>query len=467
MVRWAVAVVLVFLVGGSALVIGGAPPGRSAPVGPAAAGFSGVPPFVDAPGLGEHLDALARIARTSGGNRAAGTLGDRRSRAYVAERLRAAGWRVREQPVRAGAFEERAAPRLALGDAPLRPRGDVRSLGYSGAGEAAGHLHAVGVRLGRERASGCRRSDFRALPRGDVALVQRGVCTFRRKVQHAQAAGAAAVLVVNDGRLGRTAAPTGTLGPPPVTIPALGVGTRTGAELLRAGARTARVRVTARSETLRTANVIADLPGGPAGRVVMAGAHLDSVPAGPGVNDNGSGVATLLEVAEGLGARVAPEGAGVRLAFWGAEEIGLVGSRRYVGALSSARRRAIAAYLNFDMVGSPNAAPAVYRGEDARSRRIERILRDAAQREGPVGSVEIGGRSDHAPFVAAGVPVGGLYTGAEERKTERQAREHGGRAGRPFDPCYHEACDRRANVDERVLARMARAAGAALVVLTR
>ena len=465
--RWVVAIVLVFLVGASALVIAGAPPERSAAVGPAAAGFSGAPALVDPAGLGEHLDALARIARESGGDRAAGTIGDRRSRAYVAARLRAAGWRVREQPVRAGAFEERAAPRLGLGDAPLRPRDDVRSLGYSGAGQVAGHLHVVGVRLGRERASGCRRSDFRALPRGDVALVQRGVCTFRRKVEHAQAAGAAAVLVVNDGRPGRTAAPTGTLGSPPVAIPALGVGTRTGAELLRAGARIVRVRVNARSEVLRTANVIAELPGGPQGRVVMAGAHLDSVPAGPGLNDNGSGVAALLEVAEGLGARGAPAGARIRLAFWGAEEVGLVGSRRYVRGLASAERRAIAAYLNLDMVGSPNAVPAVYRGEDARSRRIERILRTAAEREGPVDSEEIGGRSDHAPFAAAGVPVGGLYTGAEERKTERQAREHGGQAGRALDPCYHEACDRRSNVDERVLARMARAAGAALLVLTR
>jgi aminopeptidase S len=172
---------------------------------------------------------------------------------------------------------------------------------------------------------------------------------------------------------------------------------------------------------------------------VMAGAHLDSVPRGPGINDNGSGVASLLEVARVLGPR---PGRRVRLAFWGAEELGLGGSRHYVGALSPRERRAVAAYINLDMVGSPNAVPALYRDGDER---LTRILRGA--HPGREAGVPAEGRSDHAPFDSAGIPVGGLYTGADER----------GPGGEPRDPCYHLPCDTLANVDGQVLLRMARA----------
>ncbi len=172
----------------------------------------------------------------------------------------------------------------------------------------------------------------------------------------------------------------------------------------------------------------------------MAGGHLDSVTAGPGVNDNGSGVAALLELADALGGR-AP-GARVRLAFWGAEELGLIGSRRYVGGPGRrAARERIAAYLNLDMVGSPEPTRGVYSDTDPA---IETLLRRLV---GPRAEEEnASGRSDHAPFQRAGIPVGGLYTGA----------------GRPHDPCYHRACDDLGNVDMPVLVDMARAAAEAV-----
>jgi aminopeptidase S len=190
----------------------------------------------------------------------------------------------------------------------------------------------------------------------------------------------------------------------------------------------------------------------------MAGAPLDSVPEGPGINDDGSGVATLLEIAEQW--RPARR---VRLAFWSAEELGLVGSRRYVRSLSREEREAISGYLNLDMVGSGNGGRFLYGGEDL----------DAAARAGrsavgePLERTRVDGASDHGPFDAAGVPVIGLFSGASGRKSERQARAWGGRAGRPFDPCYHRACDTLAHVDRRALSQLGDGAAAILEALER
>ena len=188
----------------------------------------------------------------------------------------------------------------------------------------------------------------------------------------------------------------------------------------------------------------------------MAGAHLDSVPDGPGINDDGSGVAALLAIA----ARGTP----VRLGFWGAEELGLHGSRAYVRGLPRAERRRLRAYVNLDMIGSPNGAALVYGSDD----RVRDALSTAA---GEVGRepapTSIGGASDHAPFQAAGIPVGGLFSGAGELKTRAQARRFGGRAGRPFDPCYHRACDDAGNADAALAGRLAEAARLALLRLAR
>jgi aminopeptidase S len=237
-------------------------------------------------------------------------------------------------------------------------------------------------------------------------------------------------------------------------------GYRVWAQRLRIGRRT-------------TSNVLAETRTGAASRVVMAGAHLDSVRNGPGINDNGSGVAALLEIAEGLAASPS-QSTRVRFAFWGAEEPGFIGSRRYVRSLSRVERRAIVGYLNFDMLGSRNPVPEVYDGRSVAgpgrraSIRIERVLRRQFQRTGrlldELPSEE--GGSDHLPFEAAGVPIGGLDTGDEDVKSRRQAQRHGGRAGAPPDPCYHRACDTLKNVDHDVLTDMAQAAGAAIVALS-
>ena len=375
---------------------------------------------IRAPGLREHLRELQEIADENGGNRAAGTPGSEVSAEYVADRLRDAGWRVELEPVTFPYFDERSPPRLD----DLEEGDEFRTLSYSGSGSVEGRIRRFGL--------GCDRSDYRALGDREIAVVARGECFFRDKARNAEAAGAAALLIV-DGESDEP--PSATLGAPGIEIPVLAVGATAGREL---GPRV-ELEVDAVSERRRTVNVIAETVAGRGDRVVMAGGHLDSVPAGPGINDNGSGTAALLEVAGALGGR-AP-GARLRLAFWGAEELGLVGSRRWVSELSPEDRDEIAAYVNLDMVGSPNPAQGVYSDADPE---IESLLRRLV---GPGAEEEnAGGNSDHAPFQRAGIPVGGLFTGA----------------GEPNDPCYHRACDDIDNVDMPVLVKMTRAAGEAM-----
>jgi hypothetical protein len=404
------------------------------------------------PGLARHLTALQRIAERSGGHRAAGSPGDAASVRYVAARLRAAGWRVRLQPLSFPRFRERTRPRLEVaGAGRLRAGRDFRTIGYSGSGRLAA------ARLRVLPGQGCSRAELAALVPGEVALVRRGRCLFRVKARAAASAGAAALLVYDGAEEGEP--PSATLGRLGARIPVLILSGRAGRLLADGGGARVRLSVRALSERRRTHNVLAESSGGSGGRVVMAGGHLDSVSAGPGINDNGSGVAALLHLAERLRGR--SPGARVRLAFWGAEELGLIGSRRYVRSLPRAERSRITAYLNLDMVGSPNARTTVYdsaeapRAARAGARRLERLLRRLLGGNAP--AARTGGASDHAPFAAAGIPVGGIYTGGPER----------GRGGRPRDACYHRACDTARNVDRRVLRRVARAAAAAVSELAR
>ncbi|MEU8848929.1 M28 family metallopeptidase [Streptomyces sp. NPDC048564] len=198
-------------------------------------------------------------------------------------------------------------------------------------------------------------------------------------------------------------------------------------------------------------NLIADWPGGDTNQVVMAGSHLDSVSSGPGINDNGSGSAAVLETALAVSRAGYQPTKHLRFAWWGAEELGLVGSRYYVNNLSSANRAKISGYLNFDMIGSPNPGYFVYDDDPA----IEKTFKDYYAGLGVATEIETegDGRSDHAPFKSAGVPVGGLFTGASRTKTAAQAAKWGGTSGQSFDRCYHSSCDNTSNINDTALNR--------------
>ncbi|MET8662883.1 M28 family metallopeptidase [Streptomyces tendae] len=198
-------------------------------------------------------------------------------------------------------------------------------------------------------------------------------------------------------------------------------------------------------------NLIADWLGGDANQVVMAGSHLDSVTSGAGINDNGSGSSAVLETALAVARSDYRPTKHLRFAWWGAEELGLVGSRYYVNSLGSAERAKISGYLNFDMIGSPNPGYFVYDDDPT----IEKTFKDYYAGLGIPTEIETegDGRSDHAPFKNAGVPVGGLFSGADYRKTSAQAAKWGGTVGQPFDRCYHSSCDTTANINDTALDR--------------
>ncbi|MEV1114668.1 M28 family metallopeptidase [Actinosynnema sp. NPDC049800] len=203
-------------------------------------------------------------------------------------------------------------------------------------------------------------------------------------------------------------------------------------------------------------NLIADWPGGDLNNVVMLGGHLDSVSAGPGINDNGTGSAGLLEVALAVRSTGFQPTKHLRFAWWGAEELGLVGSTYYVNSLSTTDRSRIDAYLNFDMIGSPNPGYFVYSasGQPSGSLRLQQTLQGYFGSIGvPTELTSVGGRSDHAAFARAGIPVGGTFTGAEGIKTSAQAQKWGGSAGVAFDRCYHRSCDTSSNVNATALDR--------------
>ncbi|WP_425337750.1 M28 family peptidase [Streptomyces novaecaesareae] len=409
----------------------------------------------DAETAHDTLAALQRIADRNGGTRVAGSKGHDQSAQYVYEQARRAGLKVSKQEFEYTFFEARS-QRLDV----LSPKAEsvpVIAMTYSVGGPEAGLTAELAVApVGAT--TGCAPTDYPAGAfTGRIALIRRGGCSFAQKQAAAAAAGAAGALIYNnaDGDL------NGTLGDPTAgKVPTGGI-TKAAGEALAAEAAAGPVRVTLDIRTFmeprRTWNVIAETRGGDPDNTVMVGAHLDSVPAGPGINDNGSGSAGILDVARNLGGH--PVKNKVRFAWWSAEEFGLKGSEAYVNSLSEADRKKIRLYLNFDMIASPNYAQFVYNGSGsagggagpagpAGSAQIERDITGYLDGLGlPHDPTAFDGRSDYGPFIDAGIPAGGTDTGAEKIKSPEQADRYGGAAGTAFDSCYHKACDNLGNID--------------------
>ena len=415
---------------------------------------------VTAEGVLDHLEALQRIADANGGNRASGRPGYKASVDYVVGQLRAAGYAPQVQEFAFDYFEENS----KLIRVSPQPRTFVEGTDFlrntfdSGTpeGTATGTLRPIDLVLNpagpaNSSSSGCEAGDFAGMPAGSVALVQRGTCGFNVKVLNAQAAGASAVIVMNEGQPGRTGLINMIGDATGLQIPAVFATYDAGFNLAQTPGATVTVTVDFVADERTTYNVIAETAKGNDANVVMAGAHLDSVQEGPGINDNGSGSASLLETAIQM-AKVKPANT-VRFAWWGAEESGLLGSEHYVAELSDEEAADIALYLNFDMVASPNYMFGIYDGDNSGgtaapgfippgSAQIEDVFeRFYTSRGEPFQDSEFSGRSDYGAFIAEGIPAGGLFTGAEVPKTAAEAALYGGVPGAPYDPCYHEACD--------------------------
>jgi Zn-dependent M28 family amino/carboxypeptidase len=423
-------------------------------------------------GVLDHMEALQAIADANGGTRAAGTAGHDASVDYIEAQLQDAGYTTTRQP-----FDYE---RTDFGDSTLQqltptPTSYVLGVDYfpmdfSGEGDVSAAVTAVDVNLGGDHAStsGCEAADFAGFPAGNIALIQRGSCNFSVKADNADAAGAAGVIVFNQGNVDpgedRLGLFGGTLGEPVRDIPVVSAPYALGAELATTAGLTMRLNLEAEIVPVHTENLLAATPTGRADRTVVVGGHLDSVREGPGINDNGSGTATILETAQQMAALgIEPENR-VQFAFWSGEEDGLIGSSYYVSQLTKTQIKGTAANLNFDMVASPNPVNFVYDGDgDALgvagpngSGTIEGVFNDFFASQGqPIEPTEFDGRSDYFGFIEAGIPAGGLFTGAEGIKSAEQAAIFGGTAGVAYDPCYHAACDDITNLNEDTLDLMA------------
>ncbi|WP_228479460.1 M28 family metallopeptidase [Microbacterium atlanticum] len=412
-------------------------------------------------GVVEHLQAFQAIADAHGGTRADQTPGYDASVEYVVDVLEAAGWSADVVP-----FTYDAADIVLRQLTPVAADYVANDATGTGEGDVTGTVIPVDINLTGDRAnsSGCEESDFAGLNfsgPNDIALIQRGTCPFGQKAQNAQTAGAEAVILFNQGDSvgdGDRFGPVNpTLGAFTAAIPVVGTSFDAGVALAAPGS-TAQVKVDFYEATSH--NVIGELAGKNASNVVMAGAHLDSVPAGPGINDNGSGSAALLEVAQQM-AKTKPQNT-VRFAWWGAEELGLIGSTEWVQSLNAEQRAEIALYLNFDMIGSPNYYFGIYDANESSfvapvvvpegSTDIEQTFEEFYTLLGePYDDSAFSGRSDYSEFIEVGIPSGGLFTGAEQVKTAQQEAIWGGTAGEWFDPCYHQACDTIDNIDVHAL----------------
>jgi Zn-dependent M28 family amino/carboxypeptidase len=428
-------------------------------------------------GIRQHQAALQAIADDNDDTRSSGTPGYAASRDYVVDRLEAAGYDATVLPFQF-AFYEQLAPSTFARTAPTPvtytegASADYTPMTYSGSGDVTAPVSTV-LNLG------CNATDFAGFPSGRIALISRGTCTFAQKATNAQSAGAVAVVIYNN----QAGALNGTLGAPNYTIPVLGTTQAIGQEnvaLVPSGL-TFHIATSTDSAIRTTWNIAAETASGDANKVVVVGAHLDSRLEGPGINDNGSGSAAILEIAETFAAQKRVARNKLRFMWYGAEEFNLLGSTAYVNGLSQAEKDRIMAMINFDMVGSPNYVRFVYDGDNSDfpvgpgaaagppgSAFLETLFVEYFNAVGLSSDpTPFSGRSDYGPFIAVGIPAGGLFTGAEGIKTAEQVEEYGGTAGIAYDPCYHQACDDFDNNSDRGLDEMSDAAAHVVLTLSR
>ncbi|EOD48067.1 Peptidase M28 [Neofusicoccum parvum] len=396
---------------------------------------------IDSAALLDHAENLQAIAyQTTGRNRVFGSPGHNFTALYLYELISELSdyYDVEYQP-----FVET----FSGGDATLTVNGedqDAALMTYAPNGQVEAPIVAVSN-------LGCDPADYPAEVAGNIALISRGSCEFGLKAAYAGAAGAAGAVIYNNinGSLsGTLGAPNRTEGAyPPTAAISLANGQAILA-LIEAGETVGNLNVNSIIEDRVTMNVIAQTKAGDPNNVIFVGAHADSVEAGPGINDNGSGSIGILEVALQL-AKYEVNNA-VRFAWWSAEEFGLLGAEYYVNQSTPEDLDKIRLYLNFDMIASPNYFLGIYDGDGSAfnlsgptgSAEAEALFEGYFESKGlPSQPTEFSGRSDYGPFLDVGVAAGGLFTGAEVIKTEEEAALYGGTAGLAYDENYHKVGD--------------------------
>ncbi len=426
-------------------------------------------------GIKAHLEAFQAFADSNNGTRVAGTAGHDQSAGYVYDALSATGaFDVKYQEFPYDFFQEltpAVVNQTAPGSVSYTYLEDYFTMDYSGSDNVTAPVQAVDLLLPPTggSTSGCEDSDFSGFTSGNIALIQRGTCTFREKALNAAEAGAVAVIIFNEGNNSeRVDLFGGTLGgllPADQDIPVLSASYAFGItlnDLIDEGL-ILNIVTNTFSERRITNNVLAETKSGRDDRVVVVGAHLDSVAGGPGIQDNGSGSAAILEIALQMAALDIKPRNKVRFAWWSAEEASLIGSEFYVSTLTARDIKNIAINLNFDMIASPNYARFVYDGDGSNtetagpngSKNIEQVfLKYFSDQNLANEPTAFDGRSDYRPFIEVGIPAGGLFTGAEDENPE---------VGDAYDPCYHLACDTIANVNFTALDEMSDAAAHAVL----
>lgn len=463
--------------GGPTTAAPGSPNASGGVASPGPAFAAALRDAIDVPDMLADLERLQEIATKHNGVRPAGSAGHDASVEFVAGELRSAGYLVELQPVELPVFEQLGPSIIEIvgaSGAEFEDIRDFKAVLFSGSGDVTAPLFDLGfspeLDPGQPRGLGCEPTHWTDVPLGVVVLAQPGPCRRLEVVLHAQRAGAVAIVTWHPGWLRDAVLRPTLVDPSGVRIPVIGTTEAFGSALTQAAFDGATVHVATRTsvETRTSMNVIAETPGGDPSNVLMLGAHLDSVVDGPGINDNGTGTMTVLEIAREVAALAAanPDGGPawkVRVAFWTGEEIAILGSFAYARGLDPEAIAAIRAYLNFDMVGSTNGVRTVYDGQAASnpvgSGIVSGLFGRALEAQGLGWQAEaVGAVSDHFPLDQLGIAVGGLFSGANEHKSAAQAALFGGTADAPNDPCYHLACDTVDNVDAAWLEQMARAA---------
>ncbi|KAF1998774.1 aminopeptidase-like protein Y [Amniculicola lignicola CBS 123094] len=331
--------------------------------------------------------------------------------------------------------------RLVLGDEVLK---SAAPMGLTPATKNKQPVHGDLVLVDNE---GCEQSDFpKDFPKGGIAFIKRGICPFGTKSTNAYKAGASVAVVYNyekdpvQGTLGNDLSEH--------HVATFGLSGAEAAPFIKKLEKKEKVDgiayIDADVNIIRTANIIAQTTLGDPENCVMLGAHSDSVAEGPGINDDGSGTISLLEVATQLTKFNVSNC--VRFAWWAGEEEGLLGSDYYVYSLPEADNKKIRLFMDYDMMASPNFAYQIYNATNARNPTGSEELRDLyidwyEQQGLNYTFIPFDGRSDYDGFIRNGIPGGGIATGAEGIKTKEEQKVFGGKAGDWYDPCYHQLCD--------------------------